>query len=95
MAALALAAIFPAGSAFADDTTPVSQRGGQQYCVSCYGETNDMTSKRTCYEISVPTQIHMRAFGIRQCTALSGNLWYNFADGSCKGKRYCNKVIKK
>ena len=72
-----------------------SEKSGTQYCVTCFGETMDMSSKRTCYEITAPTQIHMRAFGVRQCTATTGNLWYNFATGSCKGKRYCSTVVKR
>ena len=72
-----------------------SEKSGTQYCVTCFGETMDMSSKRTCYEITAPTQIHMRAFGVRQCTATTGNLWYNYSVGSCKGKRYCAKTIKR
>jgi hypothetical protein len=95
---LSLSGLVPIGFVAADESRPsiqLAQSSGQKYCVTCYGETEDYTSKRTCYEISAPTQIHMRAFGIRQCTALSGNLWYNFAEGSCKGKRYCKKVYKR
>jgi hypothetical protein len=94
----ALAVTAPTNLAHAEEarsSIQLAQSRGTQYCVTCYGETQDYTSKRTCYEITAPTQIHMRAFGIRQCTALSGNLWYNFAVGSCEGKRYCNKVYKR
>jgi hypothetical protein len=76
-------------------SNPRPEATGRQYCVTCYGQTNDMTSKRTCYQIKVPTQVHMRAFGVRQCTVLSGNFWYQFAVGSCEGKNYCKEVIER
>lgn len=78
-----------------DGSTTRASVSERQYCVTCYGETQDMTSKRTCYQISVPTQIQMRAFGVRQCTVLSGNFWYQFARGSCDGKRYCKEVVER
>ena len=76
-------------------SAPRANVSERQYCVTCYGETRDMTSKRTCYEIKAPTQIQMRAFGVRQCTVLSGNFWYQYANGSCEGKNYCKDVIRR